>query len=156
MFILSESLWLSCMYAYIQLYWELQCPKSKVKNIHKTSNFCFISFIMSSKIWYSVKKYENQTKTENKEVKWILASKFLLNSSVKLEDLSLNELTAHHQRHFSNRFFSQHWQLSLPFLPLSFPSFLLFFFKSNLRTLMWSSLIASIMGLRHRCMDKAV
>lgn len=61
---------------------------------------------------------------ESKEVKHVLNSKLLLNRSVKLEDLRLSELTAHHQRHFLNRFFFKPWQLSLPSLPLSSPSFL--------------------------------
>lgn len=64
---------------------------------------------------------------ESKEVKHVLNSKLLLNRSVKLEDLRLSELTAHHQRHFLNRFFFQ-TLATFPSLPPTFFSFLPFFF----------------------------
>lgn len=61
------------------------------------------------------------------ESKEVLNSKLLLNRSVKLEGLRLNELTAHHQRHFPNRFFFSNLG-NFPLPPSHFlllPSFLL-------------------------------
>lgn len=118
MFILSESLLLNYMHKFVfaRIFNYIEScltQREKQKNTHITSSFCFI-----------MKSRQNM---ENKEVKQVLEPKSLWNFSVKLEDLSLNEWTDHHQRYCSNRFFPNTDNFPSP-IPLSvssfFPSFL--------------------------------
>lgn len=133
MSILSESLGLNHTYiwvyvcTHIQLFWELQCSKRKVEKYPYNFQFLIHQYYKEFKSKILTEKYEIQTKTESKGVKQVLDSKLLLNCSIKLEDLRLNELTAHHQRHFPNRFFFSN-PGNFPFPPSHFfllPSFLL-------------------------------
>lgn len=133
MSILSESLGLNHTYVWvyvcthIPLFWELQRSKRKVEKYPYNFQFLIHQYYKEFKSKILTEKYEIQTKTESKEVKQVLDSKLLLNCSIKLEDLRLNELTAHHQRHFPNRFFFQ-TLATFPSHPPTFFSFLPFFF----------------------------